>query len=419
MIVSFKFKNFKNFKKEVNFSFEKGNKRELSEHIINKNRHSLLPIKVIYGSNSTGKTNILAALEVLKNIIITGKVREKADSYIALCSNFSSKKDYEQPVELAIEMIINNDTYEYEIKFKNFWNYQKSSILEEKLSENNEMIFERKKNDIKFSTKKSIIDKHYAIFQKKEIVNIYQNQFKENILENQTFLNLYQSIDKKITQKIENYFSNNIMIIKNIESEKIDLPLELKNKAKTDSKFTNSLVNKLLSELHQDKIKIYFKKEEENKPVTPIAKYIFSDSNDSIETFAEATESKGTLKLIDIIEPIVYSLKEGTTLLIDELDSSIHHEIIYSIISAYGDPTINKKGAQLVFTTHNPVYMNEKLLRRDEIVFVEKNDETSYIHTLDDFDIRKDKKYLKNYLAGEFTILPNFDLGEIIEDDKN
>ena len=98
--------------------------------------------------------------------------------------------------------------------------------------------------------------------------------------------------------------------------------------------------------------------------------------------------------------------------------NSIHHEIIYSIISAYGDPTINKKGAQLVFTTHNPVYMNEKLLRRDEIVFIEKNDETSYINTLDDYNIRNDKKYLRNYLAGEFTILPNFDLGEIIESDK-
>lgn len=419
MIISFSFKNFKNFKNEVKFSFEKGNKRELTEHIINKKGYSLLPLKVIYGSNSTGKTNILKAIEVLKNIVISGKVREKSDSYIALCSNFSSKKDYEKPIELAIEMLINNDIYKYEIKFKNFWESQKSSILEEKLIENNEIMFERKKDDINFSTKKSIIDKHYAIFQKKEIVNIYQYQFKKNILENQTFLSLYQSIDKETTQKIENYFYNNIMIIKNIEIRKIDLPRELKNKVKTDSKFTNSLVNKLLSELHQDKAKIYFKKEEENKPIKPIAKYIFSDSNDSIETFAEATESKGTLKLIDIIEPIVYSLKNGTVLMIDELDASIHHEIIYSIISAYGDPTINKKGAQLVFTTHNPVYMNERLLRRDEIVFVEKNDETSYINTLDDFDIRKDKKYLKNYLAGEFTILPNFDLGEIIEDVKD
>ena len=171
--------------------------------------------------------------------------------------------------------------------------------------------------------------------------------------------------------------------------------------------------------MDQEKADIYFKKEENNKPAQAIAKYTFSDTNESIETNANLTESKGTLKLIDLIGLIVGSLTFGDILMVDELDASIHHEIIYSILSAYGDPDINKNGAQLIFTTHNPVYMNEKLLRRDEIVFVEKDDETSYIQTLNDYDIRKDKKYLKNYLAGEFTLLPNFDLGEIINNEKS
>ena len=418
MIINFRFKNFKNFKDEVNFSFEKGNKKELPEHIINKNNYNLLPIKAIYGSNAAGKSNLLLAFNLLKKMIITGNIREQKDNYIGLCSNFSTKKDYETPIEFDITFMINEDIYEYKIAIKNYYKEMKSEILLESLYENKEMIFSREKNLVTFSKNNKVIKKHYEIFSKKEIADTYKKQLENNLLSNNTFINWYQIIDGELCQKIKNFFINKVIIIENIDKEKIDLPKELKKETIKNSQFINILVNKLLHELKHDDVKIYFKKEE-NKPLIPIVKYSFKDENSSIEALAEATESKGILKLIDLIGIIKDSLENGTVLMIDELDASIHHEIIYSIISAYGDQTINKKGAQLVFTTHNPVYMNERLLRRDEIVFVEKNNETSYIHTLDDYNIRNDKRYLRNYLAGEFTILPNFNIGEILESDEN
>lgn len=173
----------------------------------------------------------------------------------------------------------------------------------------------------------------------------------------------------------------------------------------------------IIKELDQENLKIHFKPNE-NKEIIPRAVHIFKDTKETIENNAIATESKGTLKLIDLIETIAYSLETGKTVMIDELDASIHHEIIMNIILAYGNPEINKHGAQLIFTTHNPVYMDEKLLRRDEIIFVEKNKNTSFITSLEDYDVRKDTKYLKNYLNGNLTILPNFDISEIL-DEKN
>ena len=418
MVIDFKFENFKNFKEKTNFSFERGNKTELQEHIIKKSNYELLPIKVIYGSNSTGKTNILKAFSLLKRIIINGIIRKQEDDYIGLCSNLDSKKDYESPMEFDITFLIDKDVYNYKLHIKNYAE-MRSEVLYECLKINNETIFERTKKEVTFSSKKEIIEKYYAELSKKSVLEANQELLRKNILNTSVFTNWLQTFSGEICHKIKSFILEKVVIIENLEKEKIDIPISLKKDAPKDSRFTSNLVNKLLQELDQEKTDIYFKKVEDNKPVKAMSKYTFSDTKEFIESDANLTESKGTLKLIDLIGLIVGSLTFGDVLMVDELDASIHHEIIYSILSAYGDPNINKKGAQLVFTTHNPVYMNEKLLRRDEIVFVEKDDETSYIETLDDYDIRKDKKYLKNYLAGEFTLLPNFDLGVIVNNEEN
>ena len=418
MVIDFKFENFKNFKEKTNFSFERGNKTELQEHIIKKSNYELLPIKVIYGSNSTGKTNILKAFSLLKRIIINGIIRKQEDDYIGLCSNLDSKKDYESPMEFDITFLIDKDVYNYKLHIKNYAE-MRSEVLYECLKINNETIFERTKKEVTFSSKKEIIEKYYAELSKKSVLEANQELLRKNILNTSVFTNWLQTFSGEICHKIKSFFLEKVVIIENLEKEKIDIPISLKKDAPKDSRFTSNLVNKLLQELDQEKTDIYFKKVEDNKPVKAMSKYTFSDTKEFIESDANLTESKGTLKLIDLIGLIVGSLTFGDVLMVDELDASIHHEIIYSILSAYGDPNINKKGAQLVFTTHNPVYMTEKLLRRDEIVFVEKDDETSYIETLDDYDIRKDKKYLKNYLAGEFTLLPNFDLGVIVNNEEN
>lgn len=418
MIIDFKFENFKNFKEKTNFSFERGNKTELQEHIIKKSNYELLPIKVIYGSNSAGKTNILKAFSLLKRIIINGIIRKQEDDYIGLCSNLDSKKDYESPMEFDITFLIDKDVYNYKLHIKNYAE-MRSEVLYECLKINNETIFERTKKEVTFSSKKEIIEKYYTELSKKSVLEANQELLRKNILNTSVFTNWLQTFSGEICHKIKSFFLEKVVIIENLEKEKIDIPISLKKDAPKDSRFTSNLVNKLLQELDQEKTDIYFKKVEDNKPVKAMSKYTFSDTKEFIESDANLTESKGTLKLIDLIGLIVGSLTFGDVLMVDELDASIHHEIIYSILSAYGDPNINKKGAQLVFTTHNPVYMNEKLLRRDEIVFVEKDDETSYIETLDDYDIRKDKKYLKNYLAGEFTLLPNFDLGVIVNNEEN
>jgi len=78
----------------------------------------------------------------------------------------------------------------------------------------------------------------------------------------------------------------------------------------------------------------------------------------------------------------------------------------------FHDKEINKRGAQLIFTSHNMIVLDNQELRRDEIWFVEK-DEKGYTSTysLDSFkstksEVRADMSYGKNYLAGRFGAVP-------------
>ena len=123
-------------------------------------------------------------------------------------------------------------------------------------------------------------------------------------------------------------------------------------------------------------------------------------------------ESKGTIHLIRLLQPFIDALENGGVIVLDEMDASLHFEIVVSLIRIFNNKELNKKGAQLIFNTHNPIYLNGELLRHDQIVMVEKNKDTltSNIYALSDYKLRPEERILKNYLAGKYGALPHMDL---------
>ena len=411
MLINFKFKNFKTFKEETEFSFIKGQKRELSNHIINFNdKYNLLPIKVIYGSNASGKTNLLLAIQVLKRSIIGKSIRFDKDDFVGLCSNFDSLKDYETPIEFDLTFTIEENKYQYILSFINYYKSMESEIITEKLLENDNVVFFRNKEKVELSDDIEIINKHYKLLLEKNNMNLILEMLENNINKTDTFTKWYSNIDNKLCEEIYKYFLN-MTTITDLEDFKIKDYIKIENKNKL---YEDKKINKLLNELKVGKEKLCFKSDD-NGEVNNFISYKSDIDNLHITAPINTVESKGTIKMIDLLYPIINSLENGTPIFIDEFDASINHEIIYNIIQTFGDPSVNKKGAQLIFTTHNPVYLNKRLLRRDEIVFIEKDQNGSHLNTLDDYNIRNDEVYLKNYLNGNYTILPNFDLSNIIE----
>lgn len=124
-------------------------------------------------------------------------------------------------------------------------------------------------------------------------------------------------------------------------------------------------------------------------------------------------ESSGTLKMFALYPMLQNVLESGGVFFIDELNSRLHPLLVRVFMITFLNPELNKKHAQLIFTSHDSWQLKGGGLRRDEIWFTEKDsDGVSTLYSLADFvnndgiKIRRDENYEKNYLLGKYGAIP-------------
>ncbi len=165
--------------------------------------------------------------------------------------------------------------------------------------------------------------------------------------------------------------------------------------------FDDSIVDIEIEKIASDKIR---------KEYRVFAVHKCEDGNRRRISLSE--ESSGTQKMFSLYQVIRNILDSGGVFFADELDIKLHPLLMRNIILTFTDKKKNPKNAQLIFTTHNTIYMDMGLLRRDEIWFVEKNKGVSELYSLDDITnekgekVRKDSNYEKHYLLGNYGAVP-------------
>ncbi len=93
---------------------------------------------------------------------------------------------------------------------------------------------------------------------------------------------------------------------------------------------------------------------------------------------------------------------------------------LMSIINAFHNDELNINHAQLIFNTHNPIFLNHSLFRRDEIKFVEFENDTSVTYSLSDFNTsetsgtRTNSDYMKNYFVNRYGAISDIDFSDVI-----
>lgn len=122
-------------------------------------------------------------------------------------------------------------------------------------------------------------------------------------------------------------------------------------------------------------------------------------------------ESDGTQTWFALIGPMIYALRNGRLLLVDELDGSLHPRLSARLLELFQDPETNPHGAQLIFTTHDTSLLNH--LNRDEVWLTEKgSDGSTALTALAEFGgdkVRRSLNLEKAYLQGRFGAVPEFD----------
>lgn len=395
MLCQFIVKNFKSIKDEIVLDMQA---TAISEHkeslIIDKDDEKFLPVAAIYGPNGSGKSNVLEALCTLVAKVMAPicSVCEKED-----CSNKNikmstptfefNKKCAKQPTEFTVFFRTQRAEYRYVLK-----------TLKEKI------LFE--------SLDKKNIDgeKYVSLFEREgsQHIELYGSMKKlpkpEDISENIALISFLALTNRRneTVKEVISWFENGIEIANfanPFQEARVFVPNE---------KEDVELVTKIFQEMDIDIIDL--KTVRENDEIEVYTKHIVD--NESYE-LCLSEESAGTKKILTVLPSIIDSLSFGTVLCVDELDSKLHPVLIRYIIGLFTNRKINKKGAQLIFTSHDLANMNNAVYRRDEIWFIAKNNEqASNLYSLVELKdeegngIRKDARYDKQYLEGKYGADP-------------
>lgn len=125
-------------------------------------------------------------------------------------------------------------------------------------------------------------------------------------------------------------------------------------------------------------------------------------------------ESLGTTKLFALLGPFFDTIQNGGVLVIDEFGASLHTQLSIELLKLFHS-AMNSSGAQLIITTHDTNLLRKDLLRRDQIWFSEKSHEgVSDLYSLVEYKInqansvRNDASFSKDYLLGRYGAIPYF-----------
>jgi uncharacterized protein len=142
----------------------------------------------------------------------------------------------------------------------------------------------------------------------------------------------------------------------------------------------------------------------EGEFLRPLFEHVTSNGSAKFEI---NEESEGTRRLFGLAAPVFDVLGTGRTLVVDELDSSLHTLLVKHLVGMFHNPDLNRKGAQLVFTTHDTALLDTDLFRRDQIWLIEKDEnQASKLYPLTDFSPRNNEALERNYLAGRYGAIP-------------
>lgn len=422
MLIQFSVKNFRTFKYKATLSmvasnYDKDTRESENIHFDTITNLRLLKSAVVYGANASGKSKLFDAFMFMKQFIITSsKYSLKGDTIDVIPFRLNSDSE-ESPSEFEVIFVHNNKIFRYGFEANS------KMIISEWL------FYKPKTKEIElFYRDKNNFDTHDRNFPKGNAV-IREGLVRDNAL----LVSVAAQFNDGISTQVIDWFKNlkvisglnelgyhGFTMIKTedpIHKKRIlellkvadlgiqDIKLQKLEFEKLPKEMPLALKEKIMKEMNEEQASFIF-------DVTTMHKKY--DTN--TETFSNSyfsmfdDESEGTKKFFALAGPILEALENGFSLIIDELDSKLHPNLVCKIIALFNSKEWNKKNAQLIFNTHDTNLLSSGLFRRDQIWFTEKNKYgEAKLYSLADFksdDVRKNESFEENYIRGKYGAVP-------------
>lgn len=417
MIIDFTISNFRSIREKQTFSlYAESSSTHLSDNIAYPGEGKIGALRTagIYGANASGKSNILLALKALQYIVNRSGDLKDGDAIPCYAPFLLSENTKNAPIEFEIEFFLHDA-----VRFIYCVSFDALKIISESLdfypSRTKANLFKRTQDDnwetISFGGLYKGGRKKFAFFDNNSYLSKAGNSADAPEIVRSVFnylrLNIFSlgvgeiagTLDWKDNQELVDDIS---MILSKVDTG-ID-GIKFKEQDIKNLKFPKDM---------PESIKKRILDSEKRQTI-----FLHKGENDYQAEFTKDMESLGSIKLFNILPILFTTFEHGGILLLDELENSFHPHIAELIIKLFQNPKVNKKNAQLIFSTHNINLMSPELLRRDQIWLTEKVKGETQITSLDEFDkstVKMDSPFSKWYEDGRFGAIPNIDVTAISE----
>lgn len=429
MLLNVRLGNIYSFDEITEFTLIPGRGQRHKDHIHTKGKHEALKFTALYGANASGKSNFIRAIQVARAFILGQS--DHLHTYEAY--NKSLRDGAERETVFEFDFVIDEVAYSYgfalyiskkkiirewlyavetkedkiytrELRDELFhldWNkkwftervdQQRMHIYDIDMAQmtNRLFLYEVNRHVTNFMENNPILHKIYSFFENIEIITPHTEPKRSGFLH----------VSPKKSQQLAQFLQDCGTGIRGLTRENI-------TKHEFEREFpSEEVAHHLLQQLEQEE-GMYLLRTPRNlieikhdAEGISFSKVLFIHEMEGA-AFTLGEESDGTVRLIELYD--VIANKKESIRFIDEIDRSLHPNLTYSFIERY----IQEANGQLIVTTHEDRILELDLLRRDEVWFVEKNEQgISKLFSLEEYKVRFDKNIWAAYLDGRYGGVP-------------
>lgn len=413
MLIEFSVGNFRSFKDRVVLSMVaskiKSRNASMDENnsISMREDFKLLTSAAIYGANASGKSNLVRAFAFMRQFVISSSKETQSGELIPIDVFRLHSNNESEPAFFEVVFMIDQIQYRYgfeaaENQIVTEWLFSVPSTKEATL-------FIRDEKGIritpKFKEGKGLADKTRPNALFLSVVAQFNGEIAQKILGWFQQIGIVSGLDDRSYQNFTvSQFANGLLradithLIRNLDLGIQDIFHETIDKSQL-----------VIPDSVPDEVKKLILRDVKGEltAIRTIHEKWNDDGPDGTSVFHLGDESEGTQKLFNLAGPVLDTLLHRDLLIIDEMEARLHPLITKAIIGLFNSIESNPKRAQLIFTTHDTNLLSNKIFRRDQIWFIEKDRRgCSHLYSLVDLKIRNDASFESDYIEGRYGAIP-------------
>jgi uncharacterized protein len=427
MLIDFKVTNFRSIREEQTLSLVASNyEKDLPDCVIERDLPGLSGVKflrgaAIYGANASGKSNVLQAIRFLANFVRKSATKIQPGESTQTEPFKLDQTSITQPSKFEITFVAEDIRYLFGLSLTT------QRVIEEYLVAYPKGLPQRWYHRTYDEQQQTYNWARPATGFKRD------KSLEEKTRENSAFLSVAPQFNHPQLTPVFNWFKTNFHFIQLSADGVFGPDLTVKQLAKPDHQdriltllknadigvseakvvrkpISIEIIAKFFSKTVIQELKLeeaLAKEPLASKEKIEIQLFHKVDGMDPVSLDFESEESAGTRRFFSLIGPWLDILESGKTVFIDEIETSLHPLLIRELLKLLFSAENNPKGAQVIFTTHNPILLDTTLMRRDQIWFTEKSSTgATHLYPLTDYQPRKDEALAKGYLSGRYGGIP-------------